>query len=228
MSLLIAEIGSNHFGQMKLAKELIRIANDSGADIIKGQAYRAEDITTGSMPLAFYKQCQLSENQCLELMQYARSLRNDMFFTIFSPGFERVQFCQKWTKLSASQTQAGMYNRDLDKPSTIVSIGKKMVDSRIIPRISKAWALYATEYMPKDPQLEYIEKIQDTIGTQVGLSDHTLGAKTCLKAIKWYHATCIEKHFTLQKDISFNGTVFRDTVHGANPKELAAIAKALH
>jgi hypothetical protein len=44
----------------------------------------------------------------------------------------------------------------------------------------------------------------------------------------WHNVNCIEKHFTLQKEIKWHGKVFRDTVHGALPRELEVIAHAMH
>lgn len=227
MSILIAEIGSNHFGNMRVAKELIRVAHESGADLIKGQAYRAEDITSGSMPPEFYKASALTEGQCLELIGYARDLKNDMFFSIFSTGFERVRYCQRWVKLSASQTKGGQFSKDMDTSNAVVSFGRELIKQRRVPRVRRASVLYATDYLARDPELQNIDALADQCGEGVtfGLSDHTVGPESCIRAIRWHGAQVIEKHFTLSKNVDCFGTVFRDTVHGALPKELETIAK---
>ena len=41
---IIAEAGSNHDGDLGLAKELIDVAVDAGADAVKFQTFRAEDM----------------------------------------------------------------------------------------------------------------------------------------------------------------------------------------
>src|SRR6056297_1865571 len=41
---IIAEAGSNHNGDLKTAKELIDVAVDAGADAVKFQTFRAEDL----------------------------------------------------------------------------------------------------------------------------------------------------------------------------------------
>src|SRR6056297_3603351 len=41
---VIAEAGSNHNGDLEIAKELIDIAADAGADAVKFQTFRAEDL----------------------------------------------------------------------------------------------------------------------------------------------------------------------------------------
>ena len=42
---LIAEISSNHCGSIKIAKKLIKIAKENGADAVKLQTYNADSMT---------------------------------------------------------------------------------------------------------------------------------------------------------------------------------------
>ncbi len=55
MVLIIAEAGVNHNGCLDTAKKLIDVAARSGADIVKFQTFKAEDLTTDSAPLAEYQ-----------------------------------------------------------------------------------------------------------------------------------------------------------------------------
>ena len=41
--IIVAEIGNNHEGDYNLAKELIALASDSGADAVKFQTFKTED-----------------------------------------------------------------------------------------------------------------------------------------------------------------------------------------
>jgi sialic acid synthase SpsE len=231
VSLLIAEIGNCHLGSMKLARELIKQAHESGADVIKGQAFLAKDITTGSMPKRFYEACALSEDQYIELIEYARYLGSDMFYSVFSDGFDRLKQVQSWTKFAASQTSAGAFTKEKDSFSAVVSYSAELIrtmSGNPVPLPKLGWALYATPYLPIDPELQYLEFLEAEVGNQVGLSDHTKSFFTCLRAIRYFNVNCIEKHFTLQKDVCWDGVIFRDTVHGATPRELEIIANALH
>lgn len=54
-TLIIAEAGVNHNGDMELAKRLIDIAADAGADLIKFQTFSAERLATQSAPKADYQ-----------------------------------------------------------------------------------------------------------------------------------------------------------------------------
>ena len=228
MCLLIAEIGNTHMGSIRLAKELIRVAHESGADIVKGQAFRAEDIKTGSMPRAFYERCALTEGQYVDLIDYARLIGTDLFYSIFSSGFDRLRSYQKWQKLSAAQSAAVSFGDEHDTDTSVVSFSRVMIESSRVPKLRNAWALYATEYMPdKKPDLSILGKLKTQVSGPIGLSDHTIGPRFCIQAVASHAVDCIEKHFTLQKDVYWGGQVFRDTIHGAIPFELSAIAKAM-
>ena len=54
-TLIIAEAGVNHNGDMELAKRLIDIAADAGADMVKFQTFTAERLATQSAPKADYQ-----------------------------------------------------------------------------------------------------------------------------------------------------------------------------
>ena len=54
-TLIIAEAGVNHNGDMNLAKELIEIAASSGADMVKFQSFNAERLVTQTADKASYQ-----------------------------------------------------------------------------------------------------------------------------------------------------------------------------
>lgn len=221
--MLIAEIGNNHFGSIPRAMELIRIANESGADLIKGQAFKAADLKTGSMPLAFYEKCALHVDTYISLIDYARSLGNDLFFSIFSPGMERLREYQSWQKVTGAQTRDGKARLKSDAYNLVVSVPFGCN----VPKFKKASVLFVGEYMADSPPLEYIDLLTEHLDRQAGYSDHSVGITNCLRARRFHGAGVIEKHFCLLKNESFGGMVFRDTVHGANPKELEQLAREL-
>ena len=86
--MLIAELGCNHFGSMAKAKEMIRVARESGADVVKLQAFEeAGDVAWwGSMPPNFYQEVALTLHQHLELIDYGKSIGAEIAYSVFSEG----------------------------------------------------------------------------------------------------------------------------------------------
>lgn len=220
--MLIAEFGNCHFGDMKKAKEMIRVAYLSGADLVKGQAFLAKDIT-GSMPEKFYEMCQFSFDQYVELIEYGRMIGIEVFYSIFSKELKSLEHHMNWFKVSGAQTREP--NRNWlaeDSEDTFVSIPKDAAP----PPLERANVLYVSEYMTQDPELSFITMLQNHYDRDCGYSDHTIGTEWAIRAIKEYGANVIEKHFGLEKNMGYLGVLFRDTVHCADANELEKIAAA--
>lgn len=214
--MIISEIGQQHFGSFKHAKELIYAANESGADLIKSQAFLAKDITSGSMPKEFYQMCEFSLEQYIELIDFARSIGNDLFYSIFSKELLPLREHQIWHKLAGGQVCSGKFKpQEYDLDTSIVSIGKDVYP----PEFKNANILYVSDYLPKDPELKNIDTLREFYKRDVGYSDHTIGIKNCINAVLMHKANIIEKHFTIKKDFKFNGQLYRDCIHGSTPRE---------
>ncbi len=84
-TIVIAEAGVNHNGRMDLAKKLIDVASSAGADFIKFQAFKSENLVTSSLEKANYqkksgrpsesqyemlKKLELSQDELTELFVY--------------------------------------------------------------------------------------------------------------------------------------------------------------
>lgn len=52
---IIAEVGVNHNGSLEMAKELIKVAKDSGANAVKFQTFKAESLVTKNAEQAEYQ-----------------------------------------------------------------------------------------------------------------------------------------------------------------------------
>lgn len=221
--MLIVEIGNNHFGNFEDAKEMIRVAKDCGADIVKSQAFLARDIK-GSMPYEFYRSCEFSLAQYEELIYFARDIGIELFYSVFSKIYESLFFHQRYFKIAGSQTRnLGAQVEKKDSPFMFVSIPERC----FYPNLKRAHLMFVTEYMDKTPNLDMINHMSKFYGRQVGLSDHSVGLTNCLKAIEEYGVNLIEKHFSLGKKIAWHGTTYRDAVHGASPREIQELAKRI-
>lgn len=78
---IIAEAGVNHNGSIEIAREMIDAARKAGADAIKFQTFRAEDLARKDTPKALYQQAGTARNESqydmlkkLELDERAYSL----------------------------------------------------------------------------------------------------------------------------------------------------------
>ena len=82
--LVIAEVGINHEGSLKVAKQMIDSASSSGAEVIKHQTHIVEDemspvakeVIPGNADVSIYdimERCALSFDEELELKNYAES-----------------------------------------------------------------------------------------------------------------------------------------------------------
>jgi N,N'-diacetyllegionaminate synthase len=98
-TLIIAEAGVNHNGDLGLAKQLIDVAAESGADLVKFQTLRADQMVTSNAAKAKYqlsttdnsesqhemlRKLELSENDHRELISYS----NKIGIGFFSTGFD--------------------------------------------------------------------------------------------------------------------------------------------
>lgn len=98
MTLIIAEAGVNHNGQKDLALELIKEAHDAGADIVKFQTFKANNLVSNNAKQAEYqkkntntkesqlqmlKKLELSYEDHFDLLEYSNSLGIEFLSTAF-------------------------------------------------------------------------------------------------------------------------------------------------
>jgi len=97
-TLIIAEAGVNHNGDMELAKKLVKVAHHAKVDVVKFQTFVAEDLVTKSAEKATYQmdnsdgsefqlemlqKLELSESQHQELKKFANSVGLEFLSTGF-------------------------------------------------------------------------------------------------------------------------------------------------
>jgi len=228
---IIAEAGVNHNGSLDLAKKLIDVACSAGADAVKFQTFKATNLATKGSQKAIYqkettsnketqfemlKKLELNKKKHKELISYcidkkiiflsspfdleSIDLLNDLGLKIFKipsgeitnlPYLKHIGRLNKKIFLST-----GMSNMDeiKDALNILVHSGTKK---------SKITILHAnTEYPTpmKDVNLRAMLSIGEELNIKFGYSDHTLGIEIDIAAVAM-GATCIEKHFTLDKNM---------------------------
>ena len=85
---IIAEIGVNHNGNLKLAKKLIIAAKKAGADAVKFQNFTAEKLATKNSKKATYQKKNTKKNETQYEMLKKLELKNENYF-------ELKKFCKK-------------------------------------------------------------------------------------------------------------------------------------
>ena len=69
-TLVIAEAGVNHNGDLRLAKQLVDAANKAGADVVKFQTFKASELVTEQAEQAGYQKRAVCRSQSqLEMLE---------------------------------------------------------------------------------------------------------------------------------------------------------------
>lgn len=227
-TLVIAEAGVNHNGELSRALQMIEVAADSGADIVKFQTFTAENLVTttaakanyqeretgGGTQLEMLKKLQLSEDDHHALMAKARQCGVRFFSTGFD--LDSVRFLKSlnlglWKIPSGEATNRPYLEMiaGFQEP-TILSTGmcdfqevEEAVEVLVAGGLSlgQITVLHCnTEYPTpmKDVNLRAMVDMGKKLNTPVGYSDHTLGLEVPWAAVA-LGATVIEKHFTLDR-----------------------------
>ncbi|MCW5824500.1 MAG: N-acetylneuraminate synthase [Cyanobacteria bacterium TGS_CYA1] len=81
--LIIAEAGVNHNGSLKRAIEMVKVAKESGADVVKFQSFSADSITTRTNQMADYQKRNTKSDTAQWAMLKQLELSEDDHFTLF-------------------------------------------------------------------------------------------------------------------------------------------------
>ena len=251
-TLIIAEAGVNHNGDIKLAKKLIDVAVNAGADFVKFQTFNADRLATHAAKKAEYQAQTTDRNETqhemLRRLELTPAMHHELIahckmrkIGFFSTGFdiESVDFLaslgQNLFKIPSGEITNLPYLRHigrLGKP-IILSTGMsnmpeiesaiKALEQAGTPR-SKITVLHCTTEYPtpmRDVNLRAMKSIQTELGVAIGYSDHTLGIEVAVAAVAM-GATVIEKHFTLDRNLSGP-----DHKASLEPAELKAMVSAI-
>ncbi len=221
---VIAEIGVNHNGQLSLAKKLIDVAVDSGADAVKFQKrnleslYRKEALENPNSEsqgfeilLAELKEVELSKEDYLEIVNYCREQKITFLCTPWdtpSVDFLEQLGTQAYKIASGDMTNFPLikYVSQTKKPM-IISTGmskieevEKMVNfikMQNVPFI----LLHANSTYPSPIEslnLSLIPTYSKKFGVPIGFSGHEVGIIGSITAANM-GAVIIERHITLDK-----------------------------
>jgi len=220
---VIAEIGINHEGSLKVAKEMVDAAHRAGAECVKHQTHIVEDemsgaakkVIPGNADVSIYeimKRCSLNEADEIELKKYVESKGMIFISTPFSrAASERLERMN----VKAYKIGSGECN-NYPLLEHIASFGKPVILStgmNTIKSVAKAVAifekkniplalLHTTNLYPTPVHLVRFGAMTELATSfpknVFGLSDHTLTNHACLGAVA-LGASILERHFTDHK-----------------------------
>jgi N,N'-diacetyllegionaminate synthase len=230
---VIAEIGENHLGDLERAREMVVAAARAGADIVKFQSYRGEDVAPDDEERAWFEQVALSDAVHAELSELAR--REGVEFLSAPFTLERAQFLVEELGLAAIKVASSeMLNESLldylDERVRTVYLSTGLADLaeveravarlRNVPDVAVLHCVTQYPLQDEDANLLALQTLAETFpARRVGYSDHTIGTVAPLLAVA-LGATVVEKHFTL--DRSLPGT---DHVLSVTPPELEQLVR---
>lgn len=247
-TIIIAEAGVNHNGDMDIAKQLIDKAKEAGADYVKFQT--AVDCTSKYAPKAEYQKRETGDDesqlqmalklrlkleQHRELYEYCKQKGISYLSTAFD--IESVHFLDSlqlpFWKIPSGEITNLPYLIEIAKTGKPVVMSTGMAE---LDEISTAMEILRTNGTSEitllqchtdypttmdKVNLKVMETLREQFQVPVGLSDHSVGIEVPIAAVA-LGATVIEKHFTLDRNMT--GPDHKASIE---PDELARMVKAI-
>lgn len=226
--LIIAEAGVNHNGSLDIAKKLVDVAYECGADIVKFQTSKLDSLVSKYAPMAEYqkrnigveetqksmlKKLTLSFDDFVELARYCKQVGITFLSTPFD--IESVHFLnnmQEVWKVPSGEITNYPYLVEVAKTGKKIILSTGMAEMEEIEAAVKLLKdnsageitiLHCTTEYPtpvEDVNLNVMKKLKGKFNCPIGYSDHTQGIEVDLAAVA-LGATVIEKHFTLDRNM---------------------------
>ncbi len=247
---IIAEIGVNHGGSVDLALKMIDEAKKCGADAVKFQTFKASKLVGKNTPKVGYQMSTTDENEThydmiksLEfkfedhkpVIDYCRSKKIEFISTPYD--LESADFLNKLNVKVFKTASADIVDLPLHRflastrKRVIISTGmatlgeiEEVLSFYNKEDISKVSLLHCVSNYPCSYQslnLNVLKTLKKKFGLPVGFSDHSIGPLPAVASIA-LGSTIIEKHFTLDKEMSGP-----DHKASCNPEEFSILVDAI-
>lgn len=249
---IVAEIGVNHNQDFNLARKSIIEAANAGADAVKFQTWKTENIITHDTEMAEYQKKNVSvETSQFDLLKTLelpyewhfelKDLAEDNNLVFFSTmeDKESVDFLIEKLKIPLIKVGSGdltnypllKYTAKFGIPMILstgmANMGEIQDAVNVIKeeKNDKIVLLHCTSQYPcpyNDVNLSAMNSLKGCFKTIVGFSDHTLGIEMAIAA-RALGAVYIEKHFTLNK--SLNGPDHSASLEPIHFKKLVEVIR---
>lgn len=221
---IIAEIGINHNGDIKLAKKLMKLARDSGCDFVKFQK-RTPDVTTpeskkkiiretpwGQMTyLQYKKKIEFGIKEYKEIDRYSKKIGIQWFASAWDTQSLKFlkQFKIKYNKVASAMITNLNFLKDVAKQKKTTFISTGMCTEKDIVNAVRIFKKYKCKYIlmhsvstypanENELNLLYIKVLKKKYKCEVGYSGHESTVSPSLGAC-YVGADYIERHITLNR-----------------------------
>lgn len=225
---IIAEAGINHNGDIRIAKKLVDHANNAGADAVKFQTYKTENLVIKSLDLVEYqiknikekksqfkmlKKLELTYSDFHVLKKYCD--KKEIIFLSTPHSFDSIDFLEDLVpayKIGSGDITNIPALRHIAKKGKPVILGTGMSTIKEVKNAietiksqgnKQIIALHCTTNYPcpiNQVNLNAMISMKNELGCIVGYSDHTLGTIVPIIATA-IGANVIEKHLTIDKKL---------------------------
>ena len=244
---IIAEIGVNHNGSIKIAKKMIDAAKRVGVDAVKFQSFTAENLALKNTPKVNYqktnsknkkethfqmlKKLELSFDNQVALFKYCKKVGVEFISTpydakslkfLLNLGVKKIKIAS--ADIVDFKLHSILSNKNIE---VIISTGMSTIDEindviKIYKNKKKITLLHCVSNYPcsyNSININVLKLFKKKFGVRIGYSDHSTDNISSIAAVT-LGAKVLEKHFTLSKDMTGP-----DHKASCNEKELREFVK---
>lgn len=250
-TIIIAEAGVNHNGDINLAKKLVDKAVEAQVDYVKFQIFKTDNIICKTAKKAEYQESTTGENETQSEMLKKLELSFDEHFELKKYcDQKKIAYLNTPFDLDSLHFLLNMGLETIKVPSgeitnffllneiasheinVILSTGMSTLDEikeaiKLLNsknKVKNIKVLHCNTQYPtpmSDVNLNVMNTLKDVLGLEIGYSDHTKGIEVPIAAVA-LGAVMIEKHFTLDNNLSGP-----DHFASIEPKELALMVQQI-
>ena len=224
MVTIIAEIGTNHMGDVNVAKQIIDIAVDSGANIVKLQRKNVKKIYTkkfldsylespwGTTQREMRLHREFSDKQFKEIADYCKKKKIPWFVSCWDveSQIHMRKFKTKYNKVASAMIIHKKLLEEIAKEKKYTFISTGMSEMKDIENAVKIFKKYKCPFelmhcnsaypiSNDEANLKLIPMLKKKFKCKVGYSGHEIGATNVSVPAVMMGASSIERHVTVSR-----------------------------
>jgi len=224
MVFIIAEAGTNHMGDIKIAKQIIEVAKQCGCDAVKFQKKDVEKIYTqefldssldspwGTTQREMRLHREFSDSEFKEIDRFSKKLKIPWFVSCWDTGSQKHmrKYKTKYNKVASAMlvhkellkliAEEGKYTFISTGMSTMKEISDAVKIFRKYKCPFELMHCHSAYPMPlEEANLSMIETLRKKFKCDVGYSGHEPGATSVSIPAVMLGATSIERHVTINR-----------------------------